>query len=64
MFRRRFSLAYAGIAHAVALANIAFILGFLAGFGVPKGINDGVPGARVQDAMAVRQPVDGFCFRL
>jgi protein-S-isoprenylcysteine O-methyltransferase Ste14 len=39
------TLAYAGIAYILALANIAYIVGFLADFGVPKGINDGEPSA-------------------
>lgn len=45
MFSKAFTLAYAGIAYVLALANIAYIVGFLADFGVPKGINDGAPGA-------------------
>ncbi|GGX68757.1 methyltransferase family protein [Saccharospirillum salsuginis] len=32
---------YAGIAYALAMANIVYIVGFLADFGVPKGINTG-----------------------
>lgn len=44
MISKTFTLAYAGIAYLVALANIAYIIGFLADFGVPKGINDGTPG--------------------
>ncbi len=34
-------LAYAGIAYLLALANIAYIVGFLADFGVPKTVNSG-----------------------
>lgn len=45
MVSKTFSMTYAGIAYVLALANIAYIVGFLADFGVPKGINDGVPGA-------------------
>ncbi len=45
MLSKTFTLAYAGIAYVLALANIAYIVGFLADFGVPKGINDGTPGA-------------------
>lgn len=45
MVSKTLTLAYAGIAYVLALANIAYIVGFLADFGVPKGINDGLPGA-------------------
>lgn len=41
MTRKSLMLAYAGCAYLLALANLAYIVGFLAGFGVPKGINDG-----------------------
>ncbi len=34
-------LIYAGIAYALAMLNIAYLVGFLADFGVPKAINDG-----------------------
>ena len=45
MFRRSLILLYAGGAYLLAMANIAYLVGFLADFGVPKGINDGTPGA-------------------
>lgn len=45
MLSKTIPLSYAGIAYVVALANIAYIVGFLAELGVPKGINDGTPGA-------------------
>ena len=45
MFRKSLILLYAGGAYLLAMANIAYIVGFLADFGVPKGINDGTPGA-------------------
>jgi methanethiol S-methyltransferase len=44
MFRKPFILLYAGGAYLLAMANIAYIVGFLANFGVPKGVNDGTPG--------------------
>jgi hypothetical protein len=44
MLSKTFTLAYAGIAYVLARANIAYIVGFLADFGVPKGINGGTPG--------------------
>lgn len=44
MLSKTFTLAYAALAYAVALANIAYIVGFLADFGVPKGINGGTTG--------------------
>lgn len=37
-------LVYAGIAYLLALLNIAYLIGFIADFGVPKGINDGAAG--------------------
>lgn len=45
MLKNALVLAYASFAYVLALANIAYIIGFLANFGVPKGINDGAPGA-------------------
>lgn len=45
MFRKPLILLYAGGAYLLAMANIAYFVGFLADFGVPKGINDGTPGA-------------------
>jgi hypothetical protein len=45
MLRKTLILLYAGGAYLLAMANIAYIVGFLAGFGVPKGVNDGTPGA-------------------
>jgi protein-S-isoprenylcysteine O-methyltransferase Ste14 len=45
MFRKPLVLLYAGGAYLLAMANMAYIVGFLADFGVPKGINDGTPGA-------------------
>ena len=44
MFRKSLILLYAAGAYLVAMANIAYIVGFLADFGVPKGVNDGIPG--------------------
>jgi protein-S-isoprenylcysteine O-methyltransferase Ste14 len=44
MIKRTLILGYAGVAYLLALANIAYIVGFLADFGVPKGINDGATG--------------------
>lgn len=45
MLRKSLILVYAAGAYLLAMANIAYIVGFLADFGVPKGINDGTPGA-------------------
>jgi len=45
MLRKPLILLYAGGAYVLALANIAYIVGFLSDFGVPKGINDGTVGA-------------------
>ncbi len=45
MFRKPLVLLYAGGAYLLTMANMAYIVGFLADFGVPKGINDGTPGA-------------------
>lgn len=42
--RNGFYLVYAVGAYIVGLATIAYIVGFLADFGVPKGIGDGVAG--------------------
>jgi len=44
MFSRTFLLLYAALAYVLALANIAYIVGFLADVGVPKAINDGPVG--------------------
>lgn len=44
MFSRTVLLVYAALAYLLALANIAYIVGFLADYGVPKAINDGIPG--------------------
>lgn len=45
MLYRTAILIYAAAAYCVAMASIACIAGFLQGFGVPKGINDGSAGA-------------------
>jgi protein-S-isoprenylcysteine O-methyltransferase Ste14 len=45
MLRKSLILLYAGGAYLLALANIVYIVGFLADFGVPKGVNGGTPGA-------------------
>lgn len=45
MLSRAAILLYAGLAYLLALANIAYIIGFLQDVLVPKGINDGTPGA-------------------
>jgi methanethiol S-methyltransferase len=37
-------LIYAAVAYLVAMINLAYLIGFLAGIGVPKGINDGPEG--------------------
>ena len=44
MLRKSFILLYAGGAYLLALVNIAYIVGFLADFGVPKGVDDGTHG--------------------
>lgn len=44
MLSKSLILVYAGVAYVLAMANIAYIVGFLADFGVPKGINDGEVG--------------------
>ncbi len=41
MIRKNLMLAYAGIAYFVSMATLLYIVGFLADFGVPKGISDG-----------------------
>lgn len=41
MTNRLAIMAYAGLAYLVAMISLAYIVGFLADFGVPKGINDG-----------------------
>ena len=41
MTRKTLLLAYGAGAYILALANVAYIIGFLADFGVPKGIGDG-----------------------
>ncbi|MEX3010483.1 isoprenylcysteine carboxylmethyltransferase family protein [Hoeflea sp. TYP-13] len=52
MIRKYLMLAYAAGAYVVALVNIAYIVGFLADFGVPKSISDGDP-APVWIAVAI-----------
>lgn len=62
MFSKTFILVYAGIAYLLALANLAYIVGFLADFGVPKGISDGESGS-VWSSVAInllRPHCDGF----
>jgi len=44
MIRRTAILLYAACAYALAMLNITYIVGFLADFGVPKSVNDGVVG--------------------
>ncbi len=39
--KKTLTLAYAGFAYALAMASIAYIIGFLADFGVPKTVNSG-----------------------
>jgi methanethiol S-methyltransferase len=51
--RKTFTLLYAGVAYVLALANIAYIVGFLANFAVPKGINDGMASVGVAWAVAI-----------
>lgn len=41
MTKRAAITAYAGLAYLLAMISLAYIIGFLADFGVPKGINDG-----------------------
>lgn len=43
MTRNSLMLVYAGCAYLLALANLVYIVGFLADFGVPKSISDGEP---------------------
>ena len=44
MLRSALRLAYAGLAYILALGAIAYLVGFLAGIAVPKGINSGPAG--------------------
>ncbi len=44
MIRKSLMLAYAGGAYFLSLAALLYIMGFLANFGVPKGISDGEVG--------------------
>jgi len=44
MMQRYSILIYALIAYAVAGANLVYVMGFIAGIYVPKGINDGIQG--------------------
>ena len=41
MIKRVVIVVYAGLAYLVAMISLVYIVGFLANFGVPKGINDG-----------------------
>jgi len=41
--KRFLYLIYAAIAYILAIANLAYLIGFLTDFGVPKGISDGKP---------------------
>ncbi len=43
MIRKSMMLIYALIAYVVATVSLFYIMGFLADFGVPKGISDGAP---------------------
>lgn len=43
MTRTNLMLGFAAMAYLLALGNIIYIIGFLADFGVPKGISDGAP---------------------
>ena len=52
MIKRMAIMAYAAFAYLVAMINLAYIVGFLADFGVPKGINDG-PDSPVWLALAI-----------
>src|SRR5690606_35489595 len=45
MVRRLLTLGYGAIAYLVFQASFAYTIGFLAGVGVPKGIDDGALGA-------------------
>lgn len=42
--KRHFFLCFAVIGYLLGLVNIAYVVGFLADFGVPKTINSGMPG--------------------
>lgn len=44
MLARTGILLYGACAYVLALANIAYLIGFIADYGVPKGINDGTEG--------------------
>jgi len=44
MTRKSVMLVYAAFAYFLAQANLIYIMGFLADFGVPKSISDGEPG--------------------
>jgi len=52
MTKRVAIMAYAALAYLLAMINLAYIVGFLADFGVPKGINDG-PGCPVWLALII-----------
>ncbi len=41
MILKSLMVAYAGVAYFLSLASLLYIMGFLANFGVPKGISDG-----------------------
>ena len=45
MISRALTLTYAGVGYLLAMASIAYFIGFLQDLIVPKGINDGTPGA-------------------
>jgi protein-S-isoprenylcysteine O-methyltransferase Ste14 len=44
MIRRALVLAYGAVAYVLFLATLLYTIGFLAGLGVPKGVDDGAPG--------------------
>src|SRR5687768_8668873 len=44
MVRRALVLAYGAVAYVLFLATLLYTIGFLAGLGVPKGVDDGAPG--------------------
>ncbi len=44
MVQRHLMLAYAVIAYGIAALNLVYLMGFISGHFVPKGINDGVVG--------------------
>lgn len=52
MLKSLLFLAYAAVAYVLAMVNILYLMGFIAGIGVPKTINDG-PGGPVWAAVAV-----------